>query len=449
MTMDYRFRRLATIAGMLTMLLAGLRPLGAVPTNLAPAGVASASSAYAGDEATYGAAHANNGNRAGNDIWHSTNSDTVTAWWQVDLGSEYYLDRVQIFPRALSQGTVGNFRIEVLDASNSVVFSQTFLPTSATDRDMRDDTPYNRDLGQYDLTGPSIWATNALRNVRGKTVRIERNSPGNTTNETAMTFGEFEVYGQSTPIIENLALGRPVTATPPLTGYEAWADIQPANGNDGNLDGSFYHGSVYHSDPSITPFAGHFWQVELAAASEIDYVTFYARGDYVANHGFLKLSVLDANGVLVPGTEQELDLTPGNTFDLTHDFATNPTGKFVRIETLSENILELTELEVFGFSSAVPVPGDFDGDGDADGADFVAWQTNFPKASGASRSQGDADGDMDVDGADFAAWQDRFPTGVAVGASPVPEPATAILALGLLGLCLPVRMKRRAKAFEN
>src|SRR5262249_1660109 len=36
-------------------------------------------------------------------------------------------------------------------------------------------------------------------------------------------------------------------------------------------------------------------------------------------------------------------------------------------------------------TATVPtVPGDFDGDNDVDGADFVAWQTNFPKASGAT-----------------------------------------------------------------
>lgn len=69
------------------------------------------------------------------------------------------------------------------------------------------------------------------------------------------------------------------------------------------------------------------------------------------------------------------------------------------------------------------VPGDFDGDNDVDGADFVAWQTNFPKATGATLSQGDADGDGDVDGADFVVWQTHFPYSSGPGASPVPEPA--------------------------
>jgi hypothetical protein len=77
------------------------------------------------------------------------------------------------------------------------------------------------------------------------------------------------------------------------------------------------------------------------------------------------------------------------------------------------------------------VPGDFDSDGDVDGADFVAWQTNFPKATGATLSQGDADGDHDVDGADFVVWQTNFPYNSAPGASPVPEPASIYLVLAL------------------
>lgn len=56
--------------------------------------------------------------------------------------------------------------------------------------------------------------------------------------------------------------------------------------------------------------------------------------------------------------------------------------------------------------------GDFDLDHAVSGSDFVIWQTNFPKASGASLMGGDADGDGDVDGADFVAWQASFPLGV-------------------------------------
>jgi hypothetical protein len=69
-----------------------------------------------------------------------------------------------------------------------------------------------------------------------------------------------------------------------------------------------------------------------------------------------------------------------------------------------------------------PVAGDFDGDGDVDGADFVAWQTNFPKETGATLAMGDADSDGDVDGADFVVWQTNFPFTPGPGVTSVPEP---------------------------
>jgi hypothetical protein len=96
----------------------------------------------------------------------------------------------------------------------------------------------------------------------------------------------------------------------------------------------------------------------------------------------------------------------------------------------------------FDSVSIVPTPvappaqaGDFDGDGDVDGADFVAWQTNFPKATGAVLADGDADADGDVDGADFVVWQTNFPFTPNPGASPVPEPsAIALTTLAALTL---------------
>jgi hypothetical protein len=82
-----------------------------------------------------------------------------------------------------------------------------------------------------------------------------------------------------------------------------------------------------------------------------------------------------------------------------------------------------------GLATVSAHPGDFDGDGDVDGADFVAWQTNFPTATGATLAQGDADGDGDVDGADFVVWQTNFPFTPGPGTSPVPEPHSLLLAI--------------------
>jgi hypothetical protein len=89
-------------------------------------------------------------------------------------------------------------------------------------------------------------------------------------------------------------------------------------------------------------------------------------------------------------------------------------------------------------------PGDFDSDGDVDGADFVAWQTNFPKASGATLDQGDADADGDVDGADFVVWQTNFPFSPGGGVAPVPEPGAIVSLLigGALALTCWPRLRR-------
>jgi hypothetical protein len=93
---------------------------------------------------------------------------------------------------------------------------------------------------------------------------------------------------------------------------------------------------------------------------------------------------------------------------------------------------------------AVPsvVPGDFDSDQDVDGADFVAWQTNFPMAAGATLAMGDADADGDVDGADFVVWQTNFPTSPPSPSS-IPEPASIMILLFGCSASLAGRFRRK------
>jgi hypothetical protein len=131
----------------------------------------------------------------------------------------------------------------------------------------------------------------------------------------------------------------------------------------------------------------------------------------------------------------------GNTFDVvtftgshTPDLPTiqSPAG-YVFSAAYLPGALRLTLIDL------PPIAGDFDGDGDVDGADFVAWQTHFPMASGATLSDGDADGDGDVDGADFVVWQTNFPTGPDSAVAPVPEPATW---LGLLAAIVLLRARQ-------
>jgi hypothetical protein len=98
-----------------------------------------------------------------------------------------------------------------------------------------------------------------------------------------------------------------------------------------------------------------------------------------------------------------------------------------------------------GLGYELVLPGDFDSDGDVDGADFVAWQTNFPKTSAANQAEGDSDGDGDVDGADFSAWQSSFPAPQASSVAPVPEPSGVVLIV-VASMALVIGRASRARS---
>jgi hypothetical protein len=157
-------------------------------------------------------------------------------------------------------------------------------------------------------------------------------------------------------------------------------------------------------------------------------VTFWAATDAHA-------TVVDGISVRTCGMHEltfatgvELATQIGRTVDLFDWTGVTPTGSYhvVSADECDSSMLYTTE-EVTPLGVEI-VAGDFDGDGDVDEFDFLAWQANFPTASGATLAQGDADGDGDVDGADFVVWQTNFPFAT------VPEPSTVLLVL----LSLPI-----------
>jgi len=77
--------------------------------------------------------------------------------------------------------------------------------------------------------------------------------------------------------------------------------------------------------------------------------------------------------------------------------------------------------------------GDINYDGLVDGGDYTIWADHYGQ-SDVGFSGGDLNGDGVVNGGDYTLWADNYNFGVA-GASPVPEPATAVmLALGAAAL---------------
>jgi hypothetical protein len=133
----------------------------------------------------------------------------------------------------------------------------------------------------------------------------------------------------------------------------------------------------------------------------------------------------------------------GATFDILDWGSRTGTSQTVNLPSLGVGLgWNTSQHYTDGVLSVGPAtPGDFNGDNDVDGADFVAWQTNFPTATGATRATGDADGDGDVDGADFVVWQTNFPFSPGAGVSPVPEPDGILL--GALAGAIAIIFRRR------
>ena len=302
-------------------------PAGAAPMNLAPLGTATASSEGFGATAPDG----NDGNRDGafgaGSVFHTLDPDTA-AFYQVDLGGSYYIDRVQVFPRTdTRQGSVENFRIRVLadDGSGNPgpeLFSGDYQPTRAANF-------------TFATSDPGAAAPGG---TRGRFVRLERLDG----TPSFLTFAELEVIGQSAPLPANVALNKPVVASPP--GFGA----SEAGGNDGNLGGDFFQGGfpVYHSAASAV---GQFYQVDLGEMVALDYLELIDRSDGDTTTQF-RVAVLDESEAEV--FSQVVDSAGLLNFDHTLDL-TDVTGRYLRVETTQNQFLAFAEIRAF----AVPEPG--------------------------------------------------------------------------------------------
>lgn len=157
------------VAGLLAMSLTGVA--NAADTNLALDGTASQSSTGYEGYAWFG----NDGNTSGQYGWGAGSvthtSGNEAGWWQVDLGKNYDIDFITLWNRTDCCGErLNNFKVSVLDANNSVVWSvdqQTTFSPSRT----------------YTLPDHTV----------GQKVKVALNSNG------YLQLAEVQVFGHPTP----------------------------------------------------------------------------------------------------------------------------------------------------------------------------------------------------------------------------------------------------------
>ena len=336
------------------------------PRNLATNGVATGSSEGLGSVFADG----NDGNRdggllSGGSVFHTLVPD-VNPFWEVNLGAMYYLDHVRVFPRTDElEGTVANFRLRVFDATGATVFSQDFLPDNAAN---------------------FAWGTTMLRGTRGQRVRLERFN----ASPAALAFAELEVWGQTAPLATNLARGKPVTAS------AAGFSTTPERGNDGEIDGDYFHpgNPLYHSAGAGI---GQFWQVDLQSTNEVGRLVFFHRTDYL-NTTLVRLSVL--NGALAPVYVATQDVSSAARelgaarYGLTIALPAGVVGQHVRLDTLLGEYLSFAEVEVYGPSQPDLPPGTF----------FTATNATWRMFKGRAEASSPNPAAWRLPGFDDAAW---------------------------------------------
>ncbi len=306
-------------------------------TNLAAGKVATSTRTDFGGTPDKGVDGNRDGNFGNGSVFYENADPTPGAtsyFYQVDLGQDDYINRIQFLPRTDSdQNIFGNFNLSIFpdDGTGNPAATPSFSRN------------YN---GSY--FGDSFATVDpgaaAAGGAKGRFARVTR-----LDNNYWMTFAEMEVIGSSTALkyteASNIAVGKPVTTSSP-PGFGAVITA----GNDGNITGDFNAGSVYHSSNHSV---GEFWEVDLGASTPLSYAELFTRTSVNSTTEF-KVSVLDSlMNVVASAIVDNSDVngaTPG--YDHTIDF-TGIAGRFLRVETTGDSYLAFSELQVF---AAVPEP---------------------------------------------------------------------------------------------
>lgn len=283
------------------------------------------------------------GNRDGNFgdgsvFYENSDPGQPTYFYQVDLGTNNYINRVQFMPRTdADQNVFGNFNISIYpdDGAGHPAATPSFSKN------------YNSSYfgNSFATADPGAAAPGG---ANGRFVSITR-----LDNNFWLTFAEMEVIGASTPLpftkSNDIALGKPVT-TSSVPGFGALL----TSGNDGNISGDFNDPSrpVYHSSNHSV---GEFWQVDLGANISLAYAELFARAG--ANNNTtteFKVSLLDSSMNVVDSVIVDNSDVNGPTPGYDHEIDFNgATGEFIRVETTTDSYLSFAELQAF---AAVPEP---------------------------------------------------------------------------------------------
>ncbi|HES9802487.1 TPA: discoidin domain-containing protein, partial [Streptococcus pneumoniae] len=258
------------------------------------------------------AALAVDGNKDGDYGHHSvthTKADS-NAWWQVDLGEEFTVSKVDIYNRTDAEPQrLSNFDVIFLSSSGEEVFRRHF--DKVVD-------------GLLSLKVPSVGA---------KLVKIELKSAA-----IPLSLAEVEVYGSKrTPKkLSNIALTKETRQS--STDYNGFSRLAV----DGNKNGDYGHHSVTHTKGDSPSW----WEIDLAQTEELEKLIIYNRTDAeIQRLSNFDIIIYDSNNHEV--FKQHIDSLESNNLSID---LKGLKGKKVRISLRNAGIpLSLAEVEVYTY----------------------------------------------------------------------------------------------------
>ncbi len=240
-------------------------------TNLAVGGTATATTTDFGGTPNLAVDGNRDGNFSDGSVYYGNapsgdgidSNPNTPYYYQVDLGANDYINRVQFLPRTdVDQNVFGNFNISIYPDDG------TGNPAATPSFSQNYNTSYFGDTFATADPGAAVPG-----GTNGRFVRITR-----LDNNYWMTFAEMEVIGASTPLKytagNDIALGKAVTLDPGDTpGFGALT----TSGNDGDINGDFNapNRPVFHTNNHGATNAVY-WQVDLGADKPLSYANLFA-----------------------------------------------------------------------------------------------------------------------------------------------------------------------------
>jgi hypothetical protein len=301
------------------------------PTNLALDRPALQSSTFAAAAAASNAVDGDVDGAYADGSVSITNAN-ANAWWQADLQSPQSINSLNIYNR--TDSTTGTRLSDYWVFVSNTRFDTTLTPTQQAAM------PGVWSSHQTTIPSPSVAIPVPVGTI-GRYVMVQLSSAQN------LQLAEVQVMGSARP---DLALGKAATQS---SNYAP--TTLAALAVDGNVDGTYAHGSVTSTNPN----AYAWWQVDLGSSSPIDSVAIFNRNDsaamearlsnywvFVSNTPF-NTKLTPAQQATQPGVRYLHELqTPAPSLNVAMPVGT--TGRYVMIQENSGQYLSLAEVQVFG-----------------------------------------------------------------------------------------------------